>query len=65
LSEGEVAVVVPRELLLDYAPRDATRAARIIDLNEFENLFRTFKHTAWRLETRKRYVSDEATETYR
>ncbi|MCX4866886.1 MULTISPECIES: DUF6879 family protein [unclassified Streptomyces] len=65
LSEGEVAVVVPRELLVDYAPRDVTRAARITDLDEFENLFRTFKHTAWRLETRRRYASDEITDTYR
>lgn len=44
---------------------DVTRAARIIDLDEFENLFRTFKHTAWRLETRRRYASDEITDTYR
>jgi hypothetical protein len=65
LSDGEVAVVVPRDLLVDYAPRGVTRAARIIDLAEFENLFRTFQHTAWRLETRRRYASDEATDTYR
>ncbi|MBT2491412.1 hypothetical protein J7E96_23380 [Streptomyces sp. ISL-96] len=65
LSEGEVAVVVPRDLLVDYAPKDATRLARIIDLVEFEELFRTFKYTAWRLETRKRYASDETTDTYR
>ncbi|QES10907.1 hypothetical protein DEJ44_32130 [Streptomyces venezuelae] len=65
LSEGEVAVVVPRELLVDWTPKDATRQARIIDLDEFENLFRTFKHSAWRLETRRRFASDEATDTYR
>ncbi|WP_438290560.1 DUF6879 family protein [Streptomyces sp. HUAS TT7] len=65
LSEGEVAVVVPHELLVDWAPKDATREARIIDLDEFENLFRAFKHTAWRLETRRRYASDEVTDTYR
>lgn len=65
LSEGEVAVIVPRELLVDWAPKDATWQARIIDRDEFENLFRTFKHTAWRLETRRRYASDEATDTYR
>ncbi|MFE2261578.1 DUF6879 family protein [Streptomyces griseosporeus] len=66
LSEGEVAVVVPRELLVDWAPKgDATRQARIIGLDEFENLFRTFQHTAWRLETRRRYASDEVTDTYR
>lgn len=65
LSEGEVAVVVPRDLLVDYAPKDRTRQARIIDLDEFEDLFRTFKYSAWRLETRRRYASDESTETYR
>lgn len=42
-----------------------TRQARIIDLDEFEGLFRTFSHSAWRLETRQRYASDEATDTYR
>ncbi|MFF4426671.1 DUF6879 family protein [Streptomyces sp. NPDC001549] len=65
LSEGEVAIVVPRALLVDWTPKDATREASVIDLDEFENLFRTFEHTAWRLETRSRYASDEATETYR
>ncbi|MFJ3325246.1 DUF6879 family protein [Streptomyces griseus] len=65
LSEGEVAVVVPRELLVDWTPKDTTRQARIIDLDEFEGLFRTFSHSAWRLETRRRYASDEGTDTYR
>ncbi|MCI4044974.1 DUF6879 family protein [Streptomyces sp. TRM75563] len=65
LSEGEVAVVVPRELLVDWTPKDTTRQARIIDLDEFEGLFRTFNHSAWRLETRGRYASDEVTDTYR
>ncbi len=65
LSEGEVAVVVPRELLVDWTPKDATRQARIIDLGEFEGLFRTFSHSAWRLETRRRYASDEVAHTYR
>ncbi len=65
LSEGEVAVVVPRELLVDWTPKDATRQARIIGLDEFEALFSTFGHSAWRLETRRRFASDEATDTYR
>ncbi|MFG3254598.1 DUF6879 family protein [Streptomyces sp. NPDC048172] len=65
LAEGEVAVVVPRELLVDWAPKDSTRQARIIDLKEFGDLFRTFEHSTWRLETRRRYASDEATESYR
>ncbi|MGX2994092.1 DUF6879 family protein [Streptomyces sp. JNUCC 64] len=64
LSPGEVAVVVPRDLLTDWTPKDRTRQARIIDLDAFGKLFETFEHTAWRLETRRRFASDEATETY-
>ncbi|MFI9295357.1 DUF6879 family protein [Streptomyces gardneri] len=64
LSEGEVAVVVPRELLADWTPKDRTRQARIIDLDAFGKLFETFEHTAWRLETRRRFASDEATDTW-
>ncbi|MBT2411074.1 hypothetical protein J7I94_10940 [Streptomyces sp. ISL-12] len=60
LSEGEVAVVVPRELLVDWAPKERTRKVRTIGLEEFGGLFRKFEHTAWRLETRRRYASDEA-----
>ncbi|MEU6476201.1 DUF6879 family protein [Streptomyces sp. NPDC047017] len=64
LSEGEVAVVVPRELLVDWGPKDRARQARTIDLNEFRSLFRKFEHTAWRLETRRRYASDEASDRW-
>ncbi|MEW2624909.1 DUF6879 family protein [Streptomyces sp. NPDC048106] len=60
LSEGEVAVVVPRELLVDWAPKGKTRQAETIGLDEFAGLFDRFEHTAWRLETRRRYASDEA-----
>ncbi|QTZ96232.1 DUF6879 family protein [Streptomyces auratus] len=64
LSEGETAIVLPRTLLVDFGPKEAARVPRIIDLVEFGRLFTTFKHTAWRLETRRRYASDEDTETY-
>lgn len=64
LGDGEIPIVVPRELLVDWAPKDATRAARIIGLDEFDQLFTQFKHTAWRLESRRRYASDELTDTY-
>lgn len=64
LGPGEVAVIVPRELITDWAPKDATRQAKIIDLAAFNRLFEIFEHTAWRLETRHRYASDESTETY-
>ncbi len=64
LSEGEVPIVVPRELLVDFGPKEVTRVPRIIDLDAFGQLFENFEHTAWRLETRRRYASDEETGTY-
>jgi hypothetical protein len=64
LGAGEVPIVVPRELISDWGPKDLTREAKIIDLDTFNGLFETFKHTAWRLETRRRYASDEGTHTY-
>jgi hypothetical protein len=64
LGEGEVPIVVPRELLVDFGPKEVTRVPNIIGLDEFDRLFTSFKHTAWRLETRRRYASDEVTETY-
>lgn len=62
-DEGEVAIVVPRNTLVDFGPRD--EAPRIINADdEFTRLFQTFKHTAWRLETRRRYASDEQTKEW-
>ncbi|GGX33679.1 hypothetical protein GCM10010383_74990 [Streptomyces lomondensis] len=60
LGEGEIAVVVPRNTLVDFGPRD--EKPRLINADdEFDRLFSTFQHTAWRLETRRRYASDEQT----
>ncbi|MEW2116921.1 DUF6879 family protein [Streptomyces sp. NPDC005474] len=64
LNEGEVPIVVPRELLVDFSPKEVTRVPDIIGLDEFDRLFTQFKHTAWRLESRRRYASDEVTDTY-
>ncbi|MFE7425968.1 DUF6879 family protein [Streptomyces sp. NPDC057545] len=64
LNEGEVPIVVPRKLLVDFAPKEVTRVPDIIGLDEFDRLFTQFEHTAWRLETRSRYASDELTDTY-
>src|SRR5205823_1912615 len=64
LSPGETPIVVPRELLVDFGPKEVTRVPRIIDLDAFGRLFTSFEHTAWRLEMRGRYASDEDTETY-
>jgi hypothetical protein len=64
LGEGEVPILVPRELLVDFGPKEVTRVPTIIGLDEFDRLFTQFEHTAWRLETRRRYASDEVTDTY-
>ncbi|MET8694964.1 DUF6879 family protein [Streptomyces bauhiniae] len=64
LNEGEVPIVVPRELLVDFGPKEVTRVPNVIGLDEFDRLFTQFEHTAWRLETRRRYASDELTDTY-
>ncbi|MFD7819482.1 DUF6879 family protein [Streptomyces sp. NPDC059785] len=64
LSEGEVAVVVPQGVLADWSPKVRRRQVRTIDLYEFNGLFDKFEHTAWRLETRRRYASDETTDRW-
>ncbi|NUS15649.1 MAG: hypothetical protein HOY69_30360 [Streptomyces sp.] len=64
LGPGEVPIVVPRSLLVDFGPKETTRMPDLISLPEFDALFTQFRHTAWRLETRRRYASDETTATY-
>ncbi|MBQ0827913.1 DUF6879 family protein [Streptomyces tagetis] len=64
LGPGEVPIVVPRNLLVDFGPKDTDRAPDIIGLDEFDRLFTAFEHTAWRLETRRRYASEGTTPTY-
>ncbi|WP_037778916.1 DUF6879 family protein [Kitasatospora purpeofusca] len=65
IKPGEGFVVVPRVLLADFAPRDVDREPALIGFEEFDGMFENFEHTAFRLETRRRYRSDEQTETYR
>ncbi|MEV7004354.1 DUF6879 family protein [Streptomyces sp. NPDC093982] len=63
IDEGEVPIVVPRNTLVDFGPRD--EAPTLINADdEFDRLFTAFKHTAWRLETRRRYASDEQTKEW-
>ncbi|MEU2940896.1 DUF6879 family protein [Nocardiopsis alba] len=57
-GEGEVAVVVPKELLVDWGPKEMERVPELVDRTTFRRLFETFEHTAWRLETRRGYASD-------
>ncbi|MER6221384.1 DUF6879 family protein [Streptomyces sp. 900105755] len=54
----EAAVVVPRELLVNWGPKEMERVPELVDRDTFRRLFETFEHTAWRLETRRGYASD-------
>jgi hypothetical protein len=65
VKPGEGFVIVPRVLLADFSPRDVDREPVLISFDEFDGMFESFQHTAFRLETRRRYRSDEQTETYR
>ncbi|HET6356105.1 DUF6879 family protein [Streptomyces sp.] len=64
LSPAEGAVTVPRELLANFGPKEPVHVPQFITFEEFDGMFTTLKHSAWRLETRRRYASDEATDTY-
>ncbi|MFF3140839.1 DUF6879 family protein [Streptomyces sp. NPDC057927] len=64
LGPDDVAVLVPRETLVNHGPKELERVPKLIDLEEFGRLFETFEHTAWRLETRGRYQSDTEDPTY-
>lgn len=56
VKPSETFVTVPRDLLTRFAPRAEPR--EMIPFSEISHMFREFKHTAWRLETRRGYASD-------
>lgn len=65
LTPEEGVVTVPRELLANFGPKEPVRVPQFITFEEFDGMFTSLRHSAWRLETRRRYATDEATETYR
>ncbi len=67
VKEGEACVVVPRALLVHFAPKETQQQHAVefvpqTKINEFIN--DGFEHTAWRLETRTGYASDQAMPSY-
>jgi hypothetical protein len=56
VKESETFVRVPRRLLTRYTPR--SDAPELQPFGSISNLFPDFKHSAWRLETRRDYASD-------
>ncbi|MFC8124641.1 DUF6879 family protein [Streptomyces sp. NPDC057302] len=65
LTADEDAVTVPRELLANFSPKEPAHVPQFITFDEFDGMFTSFKHSAWRLETRRRYAFDEEQDTYR
>ncbi|MFE3247929.1 DUF6879 family protein [Streptomyces sp. NPDC059209] len=59
LTEREGAVVVPRELLANFGPKEPVRVPQWISPEEFGGMFTTVEHSVWGLETRRRYAGDE------
>ncbi|GGZ25620.1 hypothetical protein GCM10010387_18970 [Streptomyces inusitatus] len=64
LGPDEAAVVVPRELLVNWGPKEMERVPELVGQDTFLRLFETFEHTAWRLETRRGYASDRQDPDY-
>ncbi|MFI1310944.1 DUF6879 family protein [Streptomyces albidoflavus] len=64
LGPEEAAVAVPRELLVNWGPKEMERVPELVDREAFRRLFETFQHTAWRLETRGGYASDREDPDY-
>ncbi|MER8041893.1 DUF6879 family protein [Streptomyces sp. NPDC094032] len=64
LGPDEAAVAVPRELLVNWGPKERERVPDLVDRETFRRLFETFEHTAWRLETRRGYASDREDPDY-
>ncbi|AQU67548.1 DUF6879 family protein [Streptomyces niveus] len=58
LTKCEGAVVVPRELLANFGPKEPVRVPQWISPEEFGGMFTTLEHSVWGLETRRRYASD-------
>ncbi|MEU6820471.1 DUF6879 family protein [Streptomyces atriruber] len=56
VKPSEAFVRVPRSLLTRYAPH--TSAPELRPFSSVSHLFSEFRHTAWRLETRRGYASD-------
>ncbi|MFG3104384.1 DUF6879 family protein [Streptomyces sp. NPDC048182] len=64
LGPDDIAVAVPRELLVNHGPKEMRRVPELIGLEEFGRLFHHFEHSAWHLETRRGYASDREDEGY-
>lgn len=64
IDEDEIPIVMPRNTLIDFGPKDRDTEPRIFNPEQFARLFENFQHSAWHLEMRGRYAVDETTDNY-
>ncbi|MFE3144909.1 DUF6879 family protein [Streptomyces scopuliridis] len=64
IDDDEIPIVMPRNTLIDFGPKERDSTPRIFTPEQFAKLFENFQHSAWHLETRRRYSVDEKTDTY-
>jgi hypothetical protein len=64
IDDDEIPIVMPRNTLIDFGPRERDTEPRILDPDTFARMFENFRHSAWHLEMRRGYAVDEATDTY-
>ncbi|WP_431033303.1 DUF6879 family protein [Streptomyces sp. P6-2-1] len=64
LGEDEVPIVVPRNTLIDFGPKDRDTEPRILAPETFAGMFQNFRHSAWHLEMRRGYAVDQKESTY-
>ncbi|MBP0455435.1 hypothetical protein J5Y04_38835 [Kitasatospora sp. RG8] len=65
VKDDEGFVVVPRELLVRFAPKESTPVPEFVPQQKITEFINDgFEHTAWRLETRTGYLSDKQMPSY-
>lgn len=64
IDEDEIPIVMPRNTLIDFGPKERETEPRVFTPEQFARLFDNFQHSAWHLEMRGRYAVDEVTDTY-
>ncbi len=64
IDEDEIPIVMPRNTLIDFGPKDRDVEPRILDPETFAGMFENFQHSAWHLEMRRGYAVDRAEDTY-
>ncbi|MFG2948175.1 DUF6879 family protein [Streptomyces adustus] len=62
VKPSETFVRVPRDLLTRFAPRHP--AGPVIPFADVAHAFTDFRHTAWRLETRRGYATDRRSDAW-